>query len=351
MKITYLRLSLIFLFGITNLEAAEVNENKFAALAIDRENGFYYGWAYDHPSRVKAEEIALIEAKNRGAKNPSVVLAWQGSGCGAYRTLSSNVGTSYGWGLAKSKEQADKIAIEQANLRSNGVQPENFVWACNSDSTKPLKPLYDATSEIIPSVNIYGQIWATQNLKVTKFRNGDPIHRAKTADEFKNSKNIPMYFCYEEKLCKIHGYLYNGYAVIDKRGLAPEGWKIPSLNDWVKLSNNLGGKELATTRLRSTKGWPSYAKKVTNPTGFNALPSNWFVGSYEYWKKQYTGLDYKGEPKVHNDIMYWSSTTEEYKGTTYIKHIILATYDSGDEFKYGGSQGLSNGLNIRLIKE
>ena len=49
--------------------------------------------------------------------------------------------------------------------------------------------------------------------------------------------------------------------------------------------------------------------------------------------------------------MYWSSTTEEYKGTTYIKHIILATYDSGDEFKYGGSQGLSNGLNIRLIKE
>lgn len=34
------------------------------------------------------------------------------------------------------------------------------------------------------------------------------------------------------------GKLYNEYAIIDPRGLAPSGWKIPSSNDWLELLNH-----------------------------------------------------------------------------------------------------------------
>lgn len=83
-----------------------------------------------------------------------------------------------------------------------------------------------------PSVKIGNQTWMSQNLTVTKFRNGDPIPEAITKDEWeKAGDNSQPAFCYynnDPSTAKIHGVLYNWYAVNDTRGLAPEGWRVPS---------------------------------------------------------------------------------------------------------------------------
>lgn len=110
---------------------AVAQDAKYGALSVDRNNGFHYGFAFDHPSRAAAEAFAGNECTTRGG-NCSIVLSWSGAGCGAYRTIDGQVGTAYGWGLAPTSQQADAIAMAEAMKRSNGQHPSNHVWSCNS---------------------------------------------------------------------------------------------------------------------------------------------------------------------------------------------------------------------------
>jgi len=112
----------------------------FGALAVDRARSFAFGFAYDHPTRAEAERRALEEARKRGG-NPSVVLVWSGTGCGAYRTVAVSDGDAYGWGVARTRPEADAIAQREVARRSNGRPAPNSVWACNSDTAQPLSVL------------------------------------------------------------------------------------------------------------------------------------------------------------------------------------------------------------------
>ncbi|PZQ64651.1 MAG: hypothetical protein DI570_04725 [Phenylobacterium zucineum] len=113
---------------------------KFGALAVDRARSFVFGFAYDHPTRAEAERRALEEARKRGG-DPSVVLVWSGAGCGAYRTVAPGDGDAYGWGVARTRPEADAIAQREASRRSNGRPTPNNAWGCNSDTPDPLNVL------------------------------------------------------------------------------------------------------------------------------------------------------------------------------------------------------------------
>lgn len=123
-----------------------LSQVKYGALAVDRNNGFYYGWAYDQNSLTEANSFALNECNKRGG-NGTIVLEWSGDGCAAYRTIDGNVGTAYGWGLASTKESADAIAVAECSKRSNGKIASNYVWACNSSKGQPLKEILNSTNE------------------------------------------------------------------------------------------------------------------------------------------------------------------------------------------------------------
>lgn len=107
------------------------------------------------------------------------------------------------------------------------------------------------------TVIISDQEWAVQNLATKVFRNGDKIMEAQTNDEWERaSKNKIPAWCYYKKNVmneEVYGILYNWYAVNDPRGLAPDGWAVPSKDDWEKLATFLGNHQ--TYKLRSDEMW------------------------------------------------------------------------------------------------
>ena len=82
------------------------------------------------------------------------------------------------------------------------------------------------------TITIGTQVWMTKNLDVITFRNGDTIPQAKTVDEWeKAGENGHPAWCYynnDPSNGAINGKLYNWYTVNDPRGLAPEGYHVPS---------------------------------------------------------------------------------------------------------------------------
>ena len=126
---------------------SKAGDIKYGALAIDRGNGFYFGWASDCTTLAEAEKKAIENCSKRGGRC-TVVLSYSGTGCAAYRFITGNVGMGYGWGLAKTKEEADKKAKKECAERSYGIPAPNFVGSCNSSNSGELKEIYNAHDEI-----------------------------------------------------------------------------------------------------------------------------------------------------------------------------------------------------------
>ena len=100
-----------------------------------------------------------------------------------------------------------------------------------------IKPQYE-------SERFGNQEWMTRNLDVDRFRNGDLIPHAESNEEWKKAgKNGQPAWCYNDndpENGKKYGKLYNEYAVNDSRGLATEGWHVPSDDEWTSLVEFLG---------------------------------------------------------------------------------------------------------------
>jgi uncharacterized protein (TIGR02145 family) len=144
---------------------------------------------------------------------------------------------------------------------------------------------YFAVSQTIKSIKIGNQTWAIENLNVEKFRNGDKIAYASNSNEwlaFIEAKEPAWcYWEFDSKNSK-YGKFYNGYSVIDKRFIAPLGWKLPSEKDFIELMNYLEGgpvsfdsemeniRKVASSKLRSQTKWIGI--NGTNSSGFSAFP-------------------------------------------------------------------------------
>ena len=345
--------------------AAKPVVSKFGALAIDRSNGFYYGWSFDYATLAEAEKKALEECNAKGG-NCTIVLSYSGTGCAAYRTIDGNVGTAFGWGLAKTKEEADAIATKECLKRSNGTNPTNFVWSCNSAKTGTLKELYNATDEIEMPIVVGTQIWSNRNLDVSKFRNGDIIPEAKNETEWqefcKTNKPAFCYLNFDPNNGKKYSKLYNFHAVLDERGLSPKGWHVPSKKEYEQLIANLGGKYEAGNKMRSTKGWDVPDKKYNDyngPNGTNSSGLNFLPGG-RAWSNEYD-KDPEKEKSVFGNYystgQWWTSTIDgparwnENGGYGY--------YDNGFSFGFSsyksnfcglGSESPQRGFSVRVIK-
>lgn len=128
-------------------------------------------------------------------------------------------------------------------------------------------------------VKIGSQVWAKENLKVTNFRNGEPIPVVQDQNKWSKMSTAAMCFTPEGEA------LYNWYAVNDSRGLAPEGWHVPSDTEWQQLVDFLGGNMLAGKAMKAKKfGGDNSSKFKASLSGLR-LNYGYFnnVGSNGYW--------------------------------------------------------------------
>lgn len=188
-------------------------------------------------------------------------------------------------------------------------------------------------------VTIGKQVWMTQNLNVDKFRNGDPIPEAKTNEEWRKAgENGEPAWCYYNNNPDNgdrYGKLYNWYAVNDPRGLAPEGWKIPSDEEWSRLADFLGGQSVAGTKMKSTDFWADYGGKPgngTNESGFSGLP-----GGFRYFNGTFYSIGEGG--------LWWSSTEDDSNGAWY------RFLNSIDGFVNRDGSRKENGLSVRCLRD
>ena len=191
------------------------------------------------------------------------------------------------------------------------------------------------TNTIAQSVTIGTQVWMTKNLVVTKFRNGDLIPEAKTNEEWeqagKNKQPAWCYYANNKKNGKKYGKLYNWFAVSDPRGLAPDGWHVPSDAEWTVLSNYLGGPETAGAKMKSKEDWLN-GGNGTNTSGFSGLPAG-------------ERLSFGPFGNIGSNASWWSSTENDTIGAWH-----RDLYDHPDLlFIYSFDK--AKGFSVRCIKD
>lgn len=186
----------------------------------------------------------------------------------------------------------------------------------------------------IREVRIGNQIWMAQNLNVSRFRNGDSIPHVKSDEDWeragKEQKPAWCYYNNDPANESRYGRLYNWYAVNDARGLAPEGWHIPSDMEWKQLTDQLGGNAVAGKKMKSTWGWAGNGNG-TNESGFEGLP-----GGYRY---DYGFFNY-GELFA----VWWASPIE----FTSFAWLYYQAYNFGNAFRYFPNKAF--GFSVRCVK-
>jgi uncharacterized protein (TIGR02145 family) len=166
----------------------------------------------------------------------------------------------------------------------------------------------DIDGNIYKTVKIGDQWWMAENLKVTHYRNGDPIAQVTGNTEWANlSSGAWCVYNNQDSLKDIYGLLYNWYAVDDSLNSAPEGWYVPTLEEWQELVDFLGGTSVAGGKLKESgfDHWDSPNTGADNESGFSALP-----GGYRYCNDG-------SFLNMGSYTYFWSTTGYLWKNTDY----------------------------------
>jgi antitoxin component YwqK of YwqJK toxin-antitoxin module len=134
------------------------------------------------------------------------------------------------------------VPKKECNYNSGKLEGEFSSWFANGQlenvgnykngEIKGEWRYYDKNGKLLAHFNYDGEIWADKNLDVSRYRNGDLIPEVKDPQEWKNlTTGAWCYYNNDPKYGAIYGKLYNWYAVNDPRGLAPNGYHIPSYTE------------------------------------------------------------------------------------------------------------------------
>jgi uncharacterized protein (TIGR02145 family) len=214
--------------------------------------------------------------------------------------------------------------LEKVGTYKNGF--ENGEWS-----------YYDRKGELLAHFNFDGEIWAKRNLDVSRYRNGDIIPEVQDSKEWASIRTGAWcYYNNETENGKIYGKLYNWYAVNDPRGLAPEGYHIPSNLEWRLLINHLGGEQVAGHKMKEegTEHW-KIINHATNISSFTALP-----GGFRHYDGRFVNIGGIGN--------WWSSSQGDYDGWDYYAWVFSLSYFNGSasrDLKYK-----EDGISVRCFK-
>ncbi|MBW6492799.1 MAG: fibrobacter succinogenes major paralogous domain-containing protein [Lentimicrobium sp.] len=193
----------------------------------------------------------------------------------------------------------------------------------------------DIDGNVYKTVVIGTQTWMAENLKTTKYRNGDQIPNVTDGTAWGNL-STGAYGNYNNDLnnSTTFGRLYNWYAINDSRNICPVGWHIPTNAEWQILEAFLGGVSAAGGKLKEAgiTHWSSPNTGANNESGFTGLPGGirGVFGSYSN----------KG------DYGYFWTATENSSWYAWNRYL----YTFGNEVTIS-SEDKRSGLSVRCIKD
>jgi uncharacterized protein (TIGR02145 family) len=197
----------------------------------------------------------------------------------------------------------------------------------------------DIDGNLYNTVQIGSQCWTQNNLKTSKYRNGNNIINITDNSQWSqtNTNNTGAWCYYDNNVNNgvTFGKLYNWYAVNDSRGICPTGWHVPTFLEWSTVENFLGGDGVAGGALKSTSGWNLPNIGATNSSNFSALP-----GGHRDPNGGFGGLGFDG--------YLWTSSIGGWGGGSSAWTRTLNNSNQG--FHYGG-YGWGSGFSIRCLRD
>jgi uncharacterized protein (TIGR02145 family) len=229
---------------------------------------------------------------------------------------------------------------------------------CSKDDSTPVDPAAYATEGTVTDVdgNVYktakigNQWWMLENLRVTHYRNGEPVPAVSDRVTWANLTTGAC-CCYENLDGDVatYGRLYNWFAVSDPRGLAPQGWHVPTDAEWQTLERFLGmdqtearkeefrgTNEGGKLKVAGTAHWNSPNTGATNEVGFSALPNGGrsvapgYGGNYYYRRERGTFWT----ATAYSDLLAW------------YRHLY---YDHAEIYRYYNQKG--TGFSVRCVRD
>jgi uncharacterized protein (TIGR02145 family) len=224
-----------------------------------------------------------------------------------------------------------------------------FPLLCNGLFGLNAQNVKDIDGNNYNTVTIGTQIWMVENLKTTRYNNGDSIGTTNPITLDITTESTPTYqWSYDgnENNVSTYGRLYTWFAACDTRNVCPSGWHVPTDAEWTTLTDFLtnngygykgNGNEI-TKSLAATSGWTENSipdnvgndQSTNNTSGFTA-----FAGGYRYGNGTFNGFGSYG---------YWWSATEIYATTALYRSLSDHRNDV-----YRDSSSKKNGISIRCL--
>lgn len=194
------------------------------------------------------------------------------------------------------------------------------------------EPITDIDGNIYKTVGISSQNWMAENLRTSKYRNGDLIPNVTNGSTWAGL-TTGAWVNYDNIVANdaINGKFYNWYAVADARKVCPTGWHIPSDAEWTVLSNFLGTN--AGQKMKSTTGWINNGNG-SNMSGFNGLPGGYRRndGTFRF---------------VGRDGLFWSSSEID-SGNAWNRYLHYNNPELNRDYLYNNKR---NGFLVRCLRD
>lgn len=275
-------------------------------------------------------------------------------------------GTTAGYGQTLAVTQSPVIGSTNVSVSTilSGLTPTSTyhfrIVAVNSLGTNygndmiltTLSTVSDVDGNSYNIVPIGTQVWMTENLKTTKYSNGDLIGTTIPASLDLSGETTPKYqWAYNgnESNATTYGRLYSWFAITDGRNVCPTGWHVPTDAEWTTLANYLAnngygyegsGTDIAKS-MAATSGWAAFGTAGTignnqesnNRSSFTALPSG-----YRFRDGTFFSI---------GELGYWWSSTESSSSDAYHR----ALYNYSSFFNKGSSSMIDYGFSVRCIRD
>jgi uncharacterized protein (TIGR02145 family) len=172
------------------------------------------------------------------------------------------------------------------------------------DTALTYNSVVDVEGNVYPTITIGGREWMVENLRTTKYQNGDRIPQLDSSGLVGASAGGWSHYMNDTTTDLPYGLLYNGYTVRDPRNVCPAGWHVPTDSEWGELELAVGLKKWELDQfgirgehddvgslLKTVNYWDTAIVDVpgTNQFGFSGLPAGTFNRYSGYYGRGETG--------------------------------------------------------------